>query len=91
MQEGKSHDFAGASTPKPRVMSLAVFNALVGLLIAPGHLDPLLGAVAILAIAAGRWTVPRINAVSMNIDKKVQSLQANSGFVCCPELAKIVQ
>src|SRR5450755_4181568 len=28
---------------KPRVMALAVFTALVGLIIAPGHLDPLLG------------------------------------------------
>ena len=28
---------------KPRVMVLAVFTALVGLIIAPGHLDPLLG------------------------------------------------
>ena len=27
---------------KPRVMSLAVFTALVGLMIAPGQLDPLL-------------------------------------------------
>ena len=27
---------------KPRVMLLAVFTALVGLMIAPGHLDPLL-------------------------------------------------
>ena len=25
---------------KPRVMSLVVFTALVGLLVAPGHLDP---------------------------------------------------
>ena len=38
---------------KPRVMFLAVFTALVGLVIAPGHLDPLLGSIAILAIAAG--------------------------------------
>jgi protoheme IX farnesyltransferase len=43
------------SLMKPRVMSLAVFTALVGLLIAPGHLDPVLGFIAILAIAAGRW------------------------------------
>jgi protoheme IX farnesyltransferase len=28
---------------KPRVMLLAVFTALVGFMIAPGHLDPLLG------------------------------------------------
>src|SRR3954464_15314353 len=38
---------------KPRVMLLAVFTAVVGLVIAPGHLDPLLGSIAILAIAAG--------------------------------------
>src|SRR5437879_80514 len=33
---------------KPRVMALAVFTDLVGLLIAPGHVDPVLGAVAVL-------------------------------------------
>src|SRR5215475_2212825 len=38
---------------KPRVMVLAVFTALVGMMIAPVRLDPLLGFVAILAIAAG--------------------------------------
>jgi protoheme IX farnesyltransferase len=38
---------------KPRVMSLAVFTALVGLMVAPTRLDPLLGSLAILAIAAG--------------------------------------
>src|SRR5215470_923897 len=38
---------------KPRVMALAVFTALVGLMIAPTRLDPLLGSIAILAIAIG--------------------------------------
>jgi heme O synthase-like polyprenyltransferase len=38
---------------KPRVMLLAVFTALVGLMIAPGQLDPLLASIAVLAIAAG--------------------------------------
>src|SRR5499426_2093858 len=38
---------------KPRVMALAVFAALVGLMIAPDRPDPLLGFIAILAIAAG--------------------------------------
>jgi protoheme IX farnesyltransferase len=38
---------------KPRVMALAVFTAAVGLFIAPGRLDPLLGAVSLVAIAAG--------------------------------------
>jgi heme o synthase len=38
---------------KPRVMALAVFTALVGLMIAPARPDPFLGFVVILAIAAG--------------------------------------
>ena len=38
---------------KPRVMALAVFTAFVGLMIAPARPDPLLGFIAILAIAAG--------------------------------------
>jgi heme o synthase len=38
---------------KPRVMALAVFTALVGLMIAPAHLDPASAIVAIFAIAAG--------------------------------------
>jgi protoheme IX farnesyltransferase len=38
---------------KPRVMALAVFTALVGLMIAPVRPDPILGFIAILAIAAG--------------------------------------
>jgi protoheme IX farnesyltransferase len=46
---------------KPRVMSLAVFTALVGLVIAPGHLDPLLGLIAILGIAAGAGAAGVLN------------------------------
>src|SRR6202030_4752821 len=46
---------------KPRVMALAVFTALVGSLIAPGHLDPLLGSVAILAIIAGAGAAGVLN------------------------------
>ena len=38
---------------KPRVMSLVVFTALVGLMVAPGDIDPFAGAVALLCIAAG--------------------------------------
>jgi protoheme IX farnesyltransferase len=38
---------------KPRVMVLAVFTALVGLLVAPTRPGPFLGLIAILAIAAG--------------------------------------
>src|SRR6185436_10484390 len=46
---------------KPRVMSLTVFTALVGLMIAPGHLDPLLGSIAILSIAAGAGAAAVLN------------------------------
>src|SRR5712671_6306280 len=46
---------------KPRVMLLAVFTALVGLIIAPGHLDPLLGSIAILGIAAGAGAAGVLN------------------------------
>src|SRR3984885_8726490 len=46
---------------KPRVMVLAVFTALVGSMIAPEHLDPLLGSVAILAITAGAGAAGVLN------------------------------
>src|SRR5215472_16785567 len=46
---------------KPRVMSLAVFTAFVGLAIAPGHLDPLLAPIAIGAIAAGAGAAGVLN------------------------------
>jgi protoheme IX farnesyltransferase len=46
---------------KPRVMLLAIFTALVGLMIAPGHLDPVLGSVAIVAIAAGAGAAGVLN------------------------------
>src|SRR3954468_17046608 len=38
---------------KPRVMSLVVFTAMVGLLVAPGHLHPVIGFTALLCIAIG--------------------------------------
>jgi heme o synthase len=46
---------------KPRVMSLAVFTAFVGLTIAPNHLDPLLASVAIVAITAGAGAAGVLN------------------------------
>src|SRR2546430_15810084 len=38
---------------KPRVMSLVVFTALVGMAVAPGHLHPGIGFTALLCIAVG--------------------------------------
>jgi protoheme IX farnesyltransferase len=46
---------------KPRVMLLAVFTALVGMLIAPTHLDLLRGAVAIAAITIGAGSAGVLN------------------------------
>lgn len=46
---------------KPRVMSLVVFTALVGLVAAPGHLHPVMAAVAILAIAVGAGASGALN------------------------------
>ncbi len=38
---------------KPRVMSLVVFTAIIGLLLAPGGINPVVGIIAILCIAIG--------------------------------------
>ncbi len=46
---------------KPRVMSLVVFSGLVGLLLAPGRLHPVLAATAILCIALGAGGAGAIN------------------------------
>ncbi|MBN9360488.1 MAG: protoheme IX farnesyltransferase [Devosia sp. 66-14] len=46
---------------KPRVMSLVVFTALVGLLLAPGGINPFVGAVAILCIAIGAGASGALN------------------------------
>ena len=46
---------------KPRVMSLVVFTALVGLMVAPGGIDPFTGVVALLCIAAGAGAAAALN------------------------------
>ncbi len=46
---------------KPRVVSLVVFTGLVGLLIAPGHIHPVLAVAAVLCIAVGAGAAGAIN------------------------------
>ena len=46
---------------KPRVISLVVFTGAIGLFIAPGHINPVLGAVAIFCIALGAGAAGAIN------------------------------
>ena len=60
---------------KPRVMSLVVFSGLVGLMVAPGSIHPLLGCVAVLciAIAAGGSA-----AVNMWYDRDIDALMTRT-------------
>jgi protoheme IX farnesyltransferase len=46
---------------KPRVMTLVVFTGFVGLVIAPGHLHPVLGLAAVLCIAVASGASGAIN------------------------------
>lgn len=46
---------------KPRVMSLVVFTAFVGLVVAPGQMHPVLAVTAILAIAVGAGASGALN------------------------------
>jgi protoheme IX farnesyltransferase len=60
---------------KPRVMSLVVFTALVGLLIAPGHLHPVLGFTSLLCIAVGAGAA---GALNMWYDADIDGLMART-------------
>ena len=46
---------------KPRVMTLVVFTGLIGMIVAPGHLHPVLGFTAILCIAVAAGACGAIN------------------------------
>src|ERR1700735_5608667 len=46
---------------KPRVMSLVVFTALVGLVVAPGHIHPVIALTALICIAVGAGAAGALN------------------------------
>jgi protoheme IX farnesyltransferase len=57
---------------KPRVMSLVVFTALTGLVMAPGHVHPVIGFTALLAIAVGAGASGALNMwYDADIDAKM--------------------
>ena len=57
---------------KPRVMSLVIFTALVGMVVAPGHLHPVLALVALLCIAIGAGASGALNMwYDADIDAKM--------------------
>ena len=46
---------------KPKVMSLVVFTAMVGMFLAPGHINPFIAAISILCIAIGAGASGALN------------------------------
>ncbi len=58
---------------KPRLMSLTVFTALVGMMAAPGHIHPVIGFFALLLIAIGAGASGALNMwYDADIDAKMQ-------------------
>ena len=60
---------------KPRVMSLVVFTALVGMLLAPGTIDAWTGTLAIICIAVGAGAS---GAINMWYDRDIDLLMART-------------
>ena len=60
---------------KPRVMSLVIFTAFVGYVLAPGTLHPVLGAIAILAVAVGAGAS---GAINMWYDRDIDAVMART-------------
>ena len=57
---------------KPRVMSLVIFTALVGIVAAPGHLNPVIAFTALLCIAVGAGASGALNMwYDADIDAKM--------------------
>lgn len=60
---------------KPRVMSLVVFSGFAGLYVAPGHIHPLIGAVAVLCIAVAAGAS---GAMNMWYDRDIDGIMSRT-------------
>ena len=60
---------------KPRVMSLVVFTAVTGLVLAPGTLHPVLAVIAVMCIAVGAGAA---GAINMWYERDVDALMART-------------
>lgn len=70
-QESQVKDYF--SLLKPRVMSLVVFTGFAGMFLAPGHINPFIGLIAILCIAIGSGAAGAINMwYEVDVDAKME-------------------
>src|SRR5215831_2882482 len=67
---------------KPRVMTLVVFTALVGLVVAPGHVHPVIGFTALLCIAVGAGAA---GALNMWYDADIDAIMSRTGSRPIPQ------
>ncbi len=80
-------DYTGGSVAdyfslmKPRVMGLVVLTALVGIVAAPGHIHPLIGSIALLAIAVGAGAS---GALNMWFDADIDARMARTAARAIP-------
>ena len=78
---------------KPRVMSLVIFTAVVGLFAAPGHIHPWFGFMTILCIAVGAGASGALNMwYDADIDalmKRTQKRPVPSGAILPGEALEI--
>src|SRR5262249_50600261 len=65
------------SLTKPRVMPLSLFTALVGLMVAPIRLEPFVGFIAIVSIAAGAGAA---GALNMWYDADIDAVMARTAM-----------
>src|SRR5215471_2754358 len=64
-------------TLKPRVMSLVVFTGIVGMALAPGHLNPVQALIAVLCIAVGGGAA---GAINMWYDRDIDALMRRTAL-----------
>jgi protoheme IX farnesyltransferase len=60
---------------KPRVMSLVIFTALVGIVLAPGHVHPVIAATSLICIAVGAGAS---GALNMWYDRDIDALMSRT-------------